>query len=67
MKVSDLIKALSKCDENNEVFFEETTTVNDGGIEVGSISIVNSVYEVATRENDSKPWKVTRVVLSNEK
>ena len=66
MKVADLIKALNKCDRESEVFFEETTMIKDGGIETGSISMVNSVYEVGIRKNDSEPWSVSRVVLSND-
>lgn len=66
MKVSELIKLLEKCDQDCEVFFEETTTKEEDGIEIGSITTVNSVQEVGVREDESQPWKVERVVLSNE-
>lgn len=64
MKVSELIKALSKCNKDSEVFFEETQTRKEDGIEIGVTSLVNSVYEVKIRENDNDPWKDCRVVLS---
>ena len=44
MKVKELIRALSTCHEDAEVFFDEAA--------------VNSVYEVAVRKNENQPWKV---------
>ena len=64
MKVHELIKALNQCHDDTEVYFEETTTRKEHGIEVGSITAVNSVYEVGTRLNEYQPWCVERVVLS---
>ena len=66
MKVSELIKALSKCNKDCEVYFEETQTKKEDGIETGVVSLVNSVYECKTRENNTDPWKAARIVLSNE-
>ena len=51
MKVKELIRALSTCHEDAEVFFDEAA--------------VNSVYEVAVRKNENQPWKVKEVVLSD--
>lgn len=62
MRVKELIKVLEGCNENSEVFFEETN-MSEG---VGSITMVNSVFEVGIRENDAQPWNVVRVVLSND-
>jgi hypothetical protein len=66
MKVSELIKVLEKCDKDCEVYFEETQTHKEDGIEVGVMSVVNSVYECGARENDSISWNKIRVVLSTE-
>ena len=66
MKVSELIIALEKCDKDCEVFFDETQTKIEDGIEMGVVSLVNSVYECRTRKNDTEPWKADRIVLSNE-
>lgn len=66
MKVHELIKALNNCHDDAEVFFEETTTRKEHGIDVGNITAVNSVYEVGTRLNEYQPWCVERVVLSSD-
>lgn len=67
MKVHELIRVLNNCHDDAEVFFEETTTRKEDGIDVGNITAVNSVYEVGTRQNEYQPWHVKRVVLSYDK
>ncbi len=66
MKVKSLIKALEGCDPELDVYFEETQTKTEDGVELGKYSMVDAVYEVGVKENEDEDWKVTRVVLSNE-
>ena len=66
MKVSELIKALEKCNKDCEVFFEEGVTEKENALWVGSIKSVTSVFEVGVREHEENPWHVERVVLSHD-
>ena len=56
MKVKELIDILKDCREDVEVYFEAG---ND-------ISIVKSVFEVATRTDTYHVWDIKRVILSDE-
>ena len=65
MTVEKLIKSLEKCDPALEVYFQETQTKQEDGVEIGKISIVDAVYEVALCD-DKEVFNPVRVELSSK-
>ena len=63
MTVEKLIKALEKCDKTLEVYFEETQTTKENGVEIGKITLVDEVYDVALCDENQISSPV-RVVLT---